>query len=451
MAIGKKKKVLMQAVSKLKAADYSAEPELNGIYERLSSGRKQFAELFEKNINAVMQISSLDLTMQYQTDKILDISQQVISATETIFGNTMGQASSQHEELANTIVDVSGQTDEVYQKIETGQQELTTIKELSEQTIEASKEMQSNMDELFNIINHISSIISGIDNISMQTNLLALNASVEAARAGEAGKGFSVVANEIRELSEETQKLTSGMEDFGKSRKAASQKSIESANGTINSLTSMSDKIKNVWALNDESQAHVSQINDSVSSLAAVSQEISSSMTEMQSQLRESSDFMRTVGEDLRKATEPVVDIEKTLDETVRQMGSMSKDAFYHLENEEFAQYMRSAITSHNTWLGNLKKMVFAQKVMPLQLDSSKCGFGHFYYAITPDIPDIRPIWEGLGPKHQKFHKYGASVINALNNGRYTEAEQIYREAETYSKDLIADMNRILNAVNAPK
>ena len=451
MAIGKKKKVLMQAVSKLKAADYSAEPELNGIYERLSSGRKQFAELFEKNINAVMQISSLDLTMQYQTDKILDISQQVISATETIFGNTMGQASSQHEELANTIVDVSGQTDEVYQKIETGQQELTTIKELSEQTIEASKEMQSNMDELFNIINHISSIISGIDNISMQTNLLALNASVEAARAGEAGKGFSVVANEIRELSEETQKLTSGMEDFVKSMKAASQKIIESANGTINSLTSMSDKIKNVWALNDESQAHVSQINDSVSSLAAVSQEISSSMTEMQSQLRESSDFMRTVGEDLRKATEPVVDIEKTLDETVRQMGSMSKDAFYHLENEEFAQYMRSAITSHNTWLGNLKKMVFAQKVMPLQLDSSKCGFGHFYYAITPDIPDIRPIWEGLGPKHQKFHKYGASVINALNNGRYTEAEQIYREAETYSKDLIADMNRILNAVNAPK
>ena len=35
MAIGKKKKVLMQAVSKLKAADYSAEPELNGIYEQI--------------------------------------------------------------------------------------------------------------------------------------------------------------------------------------------------------------------------------------------------------------------------------------------------------------------------------------------------------------------------------------------------------------------------------
>ena len=94
-----------------------------------------------------------------------------------------------------------------------------------------------------------------------------------------------------------------------------------------------------------------------------------------------------------------------------------------------------------------MKKMVYSQQVMPLQLDSSKCGFGHFYYAMTPDIPDIVPIWKGLGPKHQKFHKYGASAINALNAGRYTEAEQVYREAETYSKSLIADMNRILKAL----
>ena len=58
MAIGKKKAVLMRAVSELKEADYSNEPELNGIYRRLSNGRKQFAEVFEKNIRAVMQINS---------------------------------------------------------------------------------------------------------------------------------------------------------------------------------------------------------------------------------------------------------------------------------------------------------------------------------------------------------------------------------------------------------
>ena len=63
MGIRKRKAVLMRAVSELKADDYSGVPELNGMYQRLVNSRKQFAEIFEMNVKAVMQISSLDLTM----------------------------------------------------------------------------------------------------------------------------------------------------------------------------------------------------------------------------------------------------------------------------------------------------------------------------------------------------------------------------------------------------
>lgn len=443
MGIGKGKAVLMKAVSELKEADYSKEPELNKIYRRLLGGRKQFAEVFEKNIKAVMQISSLDLTMQHQTDKIMDISRKVTKATETLFGTSAGSSNSQHEELTNNIIKISEKTDEVYQKIESGQTELTMIKELSDQTIEVSREMKKDMDELVNIINRISTVVAGIDSISLQTNLLALNASVEAARAGEAGRGFAVVAGEIRELAEETQKMTKSMESFVDDMKSASKKSVKSSTDTIESLASMTDKIKNVWELNNESQSHVSNINESISSIAAVSEEISSSMTEMENQLRDSTEFMRGVSDELRKAAQPVVDIEKTLDETVKQMGAMSEDAFFHLENQEFAKHVRNAITAHHGWLDNLKKMVNGREIIPLQLDSSKCGFGHFYYAMTPKTPEILTIWNGIGEKHKRFHNYGAGVINALNNGDYGQAEQVYREAEVYSRELIADLEKM--------
>ena len=88
--------------------------------------------------------------------------------------------------------------------------------------------------------------------------------------------------------------------------------------------------------------------------------------------------------------------------------------------------------------------MVKTREITPLQLDSSKCGFGHFYYAMTPNIPGVLPIWDSLGAKHQKFHKYGASVMEAIKRQAYMDAEQIYREVELYSRELISDMERIL-------
>lgn len=449
MITRKRKAILMKAVSELKRADYTSEPELGVMYDRLADGRKQFAEVFDKNINAVMQISSLDLTMQHQTTKIVDISKKIANAADTIFGATSGSTNNPQEELTNTIINISGETDQVYKKIEEGQNELTAIKDFSTQTITAAGEMQTDMDELINLINHISSILSGIDTISLQTNLLALNASVEAARAGEAGKGFAVVAGEIRELAEETQKLTKDMGTFVENMRHASKKSVQSSDTTIQSLKSMADKITNVWELNDESKRHIAQINDSISSMASVSEEISSAMAEMENQLNESTEFMRSVGHDLKQATEPVVNIEKTLDDSVKKMGHMSEDAFYHIENEEFIKYLNTAITAHQTWLSNLKKIVDTKNVIPLQLDSSRCGFGHFYYAVTPNIPGVLPIWKELEGKHRKFHTYGQVVINAINNQEYGMALQVYNEAVAYSSELIADLKKIIALARA--
>lgn len=77
--------------------------------------------------------------------------------------------------------------------------EMSNVTKMFEQLVILSEELQARYKNVGSFVNVISSI-------AKNTNLLALNASIEAARAGEQGKGFAVVANEIKKLSEDTQK-----------------------------------------------------------------------------------------------------------------------------------------------------------------------------------------------------------------------------------------------------
>lgn len=62
------------------------------------------------------------------------------------------------------------------------------------------------VNEVSALAAQISGIVQLIDDIASRTNILSINASIEASHAGTAGRGFSVVANEIRRLSEEAAK-----------------------------------------------------------------------------------------------------------------------------------------------------------------------------------------------------------------------------------------------------
>jgi methyl-accepting chemotaxis protein len=143
----------------------------------------------------------------------------------------------------------------------------------------------SDIQEHYNSIQGFATMITGI---AKQTNLLSLNAAIEAARVGEAGKGFSVVANEIKKLSVDTQEnakdimdslqmLTSSMGQLVNKSNEGSDV-INRATGIIEGSSSILDRI-----IDAESEVYkdVEGVQDSQSNNLHGVREISTSLTNL--------------------------------------------------------------------------------------------------------------------------------------------------------------------------
>lgn len=190
-----------------------------------------------------------------------------------------------------------------------------SVNESNMSTVEAITRLSERVGE-------VESFTNAILTISSQTNLLALNASIEAARAGEAGKGFAVVADEIRNLSEGTREsanqitgiikeLVGDVEITTSSMNISSQTIAEQGQmiaATKDKFdlieTEVTDLIQNInetEVLMREIIRATGSINESITDLSAVGQEIAASSEEGASVSTHAVESMSRVNHELRQ------------------------------------------------------------------------------------------------------------------------------------------------------
>ncbi len=178
----------------------------------------------------------------------------------------------------------------------------------------------------------IGKILNVIDDVAEQTNLLALNAAILAAQAGEHGKGFSVVAAQIRDLSERTGRSTKEIATLIKSVQS------EVANAS-RSMTDGSRIVEGGVTLAHDAGRALNNILDS-----------STKSSEMNKEIANATRDQAAGSENVARSVEKVQEMVRQIYSPTRQQATGSDHILKAVESmREVTRYVRQAMVEQKS------------------------------------------------------------------------------------------------------
>lgn len=234
-----------------------------------------------------------------------------LDSTATKLGRASSDLSQRTEAQAATLEETAAAVQELTTTVSaaaTGAREVEVSATKAKSTAEHGGVVVANaisaMSKIEESSQHISRIISVIEDIAFQTNLLALNAGVEAARAGEAGKGFAVVASEVRLLAQRSSESANEIKALVADSRQNVATGVSLVNDTgaelekiIKSIAYIYERVREIAHGTAEQAATLTEINTGVTHLDSVTQQ-NAAMVE------QSTNAIRSLSQDSKSLTE---------------------------------------------------------------------------------------------------------------------------------------------------
>jgi methyl-accepting chemotaxis protein len=268
----------------------------------------------------VSSINEVDQNASYLTNFVTDTSSSMVEMSASIAQVEANAARSY--DLALAVADAA----------ESGMRAVRETIEGMEQIRQSVIEANSVVGRLGDRSIAIGKILNVIEDVAEQTNLLALNAAILAAQAGEYGKGFSVVAAEIRELSERTASSTRDIANLIR----AVQQEVENA---LKATSAGSSLVENGVALSHQAGKALNNILESAAKSSSMGKEIAAATREQ-----------ATGSETVTRAVDRLQTMVGQINSATRQQAQGSDHILRAIESmREVTKYVRQAMVEQKS------------------------------------------------------------------------------------------------------
>ena len=398
----------------------------------------EFTKVIRDFRTSIEEMTNLSKVVKQTANESSLLSQNLIDINNFIVEGAQKQAMDA-ENVTKDLIELSNSFDRMFDNINEIEDETNKLKEKSNKGIsnisvsmKESEEMQTAFSKaiqteqaLKDSVDNAYKIISSIDSLAERINLVSLNAAIEAARAGEAGRGFSVVAQEIRDLAEQSNNL---VQEIGETLKLINEKVDstielinhldERANSQLEANSEVYDTFKDIYFSIADSITKLSALKDSVSELADIKDSVINSITNIAS-----------LSQEFAASTEEA-----------QSISEMQKES--NLMLFDLAQKLMKTVQEVSTGIANYNIDVQEKKV-------KKIGFVHL-------LPEDHPfITEMIKNGQKTAERYGYEfLVNCPEAGAQRFERQIekIRELETKGINYLiltpADSERFVSVIN---
>lgn len=260
-------------VGQLAKTFYSMQGSLHNLICQMSQTSEQLASSSEQISGSIDQMNQVTTHIASSvTDVASGASEQAAVTNDT--AAVVERMSAGIQQVAANTNQLAVHSGQVADKAQNGGKAVTeavTQMENIENTVNTSAKVVAELGERSK---EIGQIVDTISNIAGQTNLLALNAAIEAARAGEQGRGFAVVADEVRNLAEQSHEAAKRIATLIGEIQGDTDRAVVAMSDGTREVKTGTEVVNTVGATFSEITELVTQVSDQVKEISAALQQL---------------------------------------------------------------------------------------------------------------------------------------------------------------------------------